>query len=418
MTVFLILAVLMTAGALLFVLLPLTRKEAVAHPHALRDEVNLMVLRDQLAELDADLDAGVIGAAAYQNARQELERRVVEDVRGDAAAAPAAPDKRLMAWVVGLALPLLAAGIYYLVGAPAGLDPSQAVAPKNGAHEITAEQIESMVSALATRLESQPNDVEGWNMLARSYNALGRFEQAADAYSHLIKLAAPTADTLADYADTLAMAQGKSLQGEPEQLARRALKENPKHVKALALAGSAAYERKDYPAAIGYWKRVLELVPAESDFARSTSNSIAEAQKLSGEPGLAEPAPAAAAEPAAAPAAAGATVSGRVELAPALRAKVADTDTVFIYARAEKGPRFPLAVLRKQVKDLPAAFVLDDSMSMVPNARLSGFPSVIVGARISNSGSATAAPGDLEGATQPVRPGAANLKIVIDTQRQ
>lgn len=418
MTVFLILAVLMTAGALLFVLLPLARKEAVAHPHALRDEVNLMVLRDQMAELDADLAAGTIDAAAYQNSRQELERRVVEDVRGDAAAAAAAPDKRFMAWVVGLAVPLLAATVYYLVGAPAGLDPAQSAAPKNAAHEVTAEQIENMVSALATRLQSQPDDAEGWNMLARSYNALGRFEQAAGAYARLVKLTPPNANTLADYADTLAMAQDKSLQGEPEQLARRALKEDPKHVKALALAGSAAYERQDYSAAIGYWKRVLEVVPADSDFARSTSSSIAEAQKLSGAPGQAEPVAAPAEQASAPAAAAGATVAGMVELAPALRAKVADTDTVFIYARAEKGPRFPLAVLRKQVKDLPAAFVLDDSMSMVPSARLSGFPSVIVGARISKSGSATAAPGDLEGATQPVRPGASGLKIVIDTQRQ
>ena len=160
-------------------------------------------------------------------------------------------------------------------------------------------------------------------------------------------------------------------------------------------------------------------MPADSDFGRSTAASVAEAQKLAGEPALPAPsAPDAPVAAAAAPAAAAAEVSGTVELDPALRSKVADTDTVFIFARAVQGPRFPLAVLRKQVKDLPVSFVLDDSMSMVPTAKLSGFPQVVVGARISKSGSASPAAGDLEGLTAPVAPGAKNLKIRIDSQRQ
>ncbi len=111
-------------------------------------------------------------------------------------------------------------------------------------------------------------------------------------------------------------------------------------------------------------------------------------------------------------------MSGTVDLDPALRAQVADTDTVFIFARAVDGPRFPLAVLRKQVKDLPVTFSLDDSMSMMPNAKLSGFPNVQVGARISKSGSATPGPGDLEGVSAPLHLGATDVKVKINSIRK
>lgn len=424
MIAFWIVAVLLTAGALLFVLTPLLRKEAVAHPHALRDEVNLMVLRDQLHELDADMAAGTIDAAAYESSRRELEKRVAEDVQPGTALAKTVPRKNAVGLLVGMSLPVVAVSLYFLLGNPSGLDPAQTAAPKEAAHKVTEEQIQAMVTTLAQRLKDSPDDVQGWSMLARSYNALGRFGEAADAYARLVKLVPGNADMLADYADTLAMSLNKSLQGEPEKLIARALEADPKNIKALALSGSAAFERRDYQAAITRWKKILAIVPADSDLARSTNDSIGEAQTLAaGKPAVA-PTPVAAApsptKPTApsAPAAAAAEVGGTVELDAALRKQVADTDTVFIFARAAQGPKFPLAVLRKQVKDLPTAFVLDDSMSMMPDAKLSSFPMVVVGARVSKSGSATPTPGDLEGLTEPVSPGAKNLKIRINTQRK
>lgn len=427
MTVFSIAAVLLMAGALLFILPTLLRKEAVANRHALRDEVNLSVLRDQLRELDADLEAGTIDADGYASSRQELERRVVEDVQPGVISTGSAEGKRWMAVVLGLAIPALAVALYLLLGSPAGLDPEKVAAPKAQAHEVTAEQIEAMVTTLSQRLKSKPDDAEGWSMLARSYNAMGRFAEAAQAYERLVKLVPNDANLLADYADTLAMSLNKSLQGEPEKLIARALAADPKNVKALALSGSASFERRDYQGAIAQWKKILLLVPPDSDIARSTKTSIGEAETRAADPAGAQaplaaapadtaaPAAPAASTPAAAP---GAEVAGTVELDAALRSKVSDTDTVFIFARAAQGPRFPLAALRKQVKDLPLSFVLDDSMSMVPTAKLSGFPMVVVGARISKTGSATPSAGDFEGVTEPVRPGTKDLKIRISTQRQ
>lgn len=411
MTVFLIGAALMIAATLAIVLPSLLRKEQSEARHLRRDELNLAVLRDQLRELEGDLENGVIDPVAYDSARHELERRVAEEVQPHTVQHAKSEGKRWPAIAVGVAVPVLAVSIYLLVGSPQAFDPAQqqVAANQEGSHEVTAEQIEGMVANLAQKLQNEPNNAEGWTMLARSYNALGRFDQAAQAYAQLVKLVPNDAGLLADYADTLAMASNRTLQGEPEKLVERAIAIDASNLKALALWGSAAFERKDYAAAVTRWQKILALVPAESDIARSVSGSIAEAQSMMGQ------APVAAAKPDAGSKAVGASkVEGSVELDPSLRADVADTDTVFIYARAAQGPRFPLAVLRKQVKDLPTNFVLDDSMAMMPEAKLSSVPMVIVGARISKTGSATPAAGDLEGATEPVAPGATGLKIRIN----
>lgn len=397
MSAFLIGVIVLTAVALLFVLPPLLRRQPAASAPPGRDQLNLAVLRDQLRELDADLASGTIGPEAHDSARRDLERRVAQEVRPPAMPAPAA-DRRWSAWLVGLAVPVAAASLYLLVGTPAALDPVQ-TGRGDGAHDVTQQQIEAMVEGLAQKLRSQPDNAEGWRMLARSYDALGRFDEASAAYAHLARLTPDDASMLADYADTLAMARGRSLQGEPEKLVARALAADPQHVKALALAGSAAYERRDYGKAVAHWKKILVLVPPDSELARTTAGSIAEAEGLMG------------ASPSAS------AVAGTVELDPALRGQVADTDTVFIFARAADGPRVPLAVLRKRAGELPLKFVLDDSMSMTPQARLSDFPLVVVGARISKTGSATPAPGDLEGVLEPVRPGSRDLKIRIAAKK-
>ncbi|QDZ27696.1 c-type cytochrome biogenesis protein CcmI [Noviherbaspirillum sp. UKPF54] len=411
MTGFLIGAALLIATALLFVLRPLLRKRPDEVGEVPRGELNLSVLRDQLRELEADLADGAIEQHAYESARRELERRVAEEVQPQAVPTRTGTEKRWTPWVVAVALPALAISLYMYLGTPAGLDPAQTVAASSeNSHELTPQQIEGMVARLAERLKNEPDNVDGWNMLARSYNALGRFDEASKAFGHLVTLVPNDANLFADYADVLAMASNKSLQGEPEKLIERALSIEPNNVKALALSGSAAFERRDYAAAVTRWQKILALVPAESDIGRSISGSISEAQGLMG----ITPAPAKAEPSAKAVAAGGATLEGVVELDPALRAQASDSDTVFIFARAAQGPRFPLAVLRKQVKDLPAAFVLDDSMSMTPDAKLSNFPMVVVSARISKTGNATPSAGDLEGAIEPVQPGTKNLKIRIN----
>jgi cytochrome c-type biogenesis protein CcmH len=448
MTTFLIIATLMTAAALLFVLPPLLR-EGIAGRWAGRDAANLAVLRDQMRELDADLAAGSIDVGGHAVAREELAARVADEVRPSGAGSQGRSARRWTALLLAVAIPLGAAALYRTLGTPDALDPALLVQANDPNHDVSDAQLGALVVSLAERLKAKPDDVDGWNMLARSYGTLGRFGDAATAYAHVVALVPDDADTLADYADVLAMSLNKSMQGAPEKLIMRALQLDPNNVKSLALAGSAAFERNDYAGAVVYWKKVLALVPPESEMARTTMSSIGEAQGRASEPAgapaagdalapapqaaplagafdnaqatlqAAPPAPPAPIAAATAPAAAAAaTVSGTVDIDAALRAGLADTDTVFIYARAVNGPPFPLAALRKQVRDLPVRFVLDDSMSMMPTAKLSGFPLVVVGARISKSGSATPAAGDLEGVSAQVRPGASDLVIRINARRK
>jgi cytochrome c-type biogenesis protein CcmH len=399
-TVFLLIAAAMVAIAVACVLVPLLGRRAGAGTAP--EAANLAILRDQLAELEADVARGVLAKERYEQARSELQRRVLDEVQGDSK--PAVQPRPASAWTAAMlaaGIPLGAVVFYLVVGSPSLLLPQ-----RDAGHEMTREKVEQMVARLADRLEKAPDDPDGWRVLGRSYSVMGRYPEAARAYERAAALVPGDAGLLADYADALAMAQGQSMAGKPLELVNRALAIDPDQWKALALAGTAALERKDYKRAIAYWERLRKVLPADSGMEQSVEASIAEARALAG----AKPAPKAKAR-----AAAGATVTGRVSLAQGLAARAAPTDTVFIFARAASGPPMPLAVLRKQVRDLPLEFTLDDTMAMAPNLKLSDFPEVIVGARVSRSGSATTQSGDLRGQSKPVKVGTTGIAVVIDT---
>jgi cytochrome c-type biogenesis protein CcmH len=427
LTVFLIIAFLMTAAALAFIIPTLLAKQETSDSQGQRDQVNLAVLRDQFRELDRDLASGTISTNGYDSARRELEQRVAEDVKPNLSVHKPASSGSAQAIAVGVAVVIGAAGLYAYIGKPAGLAPAQATATHEKAREFDPKDANAAIEQLAQLLKTQPENTEGWTMLARSLNAMGRYADASQAYKNLTTLVPKNAQLLTEYAGSVAMAQGESLQGEPENILARALAADPRNTKALSLSGSAAFERGDYDAAITSWKRVIALAPANSEIVQVANDNIKEALAAGAARNQAIPveAPVASQEidkPAAEASPVTATtqatqVAGTVELAPSLRSEVKDTDTVFVFARASQGPRFPLAVLRKQVKDLPFSFVLDDSMSMMPDARLSGFSSLVVSARISKSGNATPEVGDLEGAVSSVQPGAKDVRIRISSRR-
>lgn len=412
MSVFWLIAALLVAGALACVLPPLLRTRKRSPTAA--QPLNVAVYRDQLAELQADRRAGTLSDEHYERARLELERRLLEDVGATSDAPMGAPARsRAPAIVMGLALPVLAVALYYVVGTPSVLSP--VALPTDPGKGVTPAQVEAMVAKLAERMKQNPEDAQGWAMLAKSYAVMGRFDDAVAAYANAEKRAPDNPHLLADYADTLAMQQGQNLRGAPEALVARALKIDPNHVKSLALAGTIAFEKNDYAVAIRHWEKLLTQLPPDSEMARGVQAGINEAR------GLAAKAGAGAGQAAAV---AGGGISGTVSLAPALAARAAPGDTVFIFARAaandrnDQGSRMPLAIARKKVSDLPAKFTLDDSMAMSPGAKLSGAAQVIVGARVSKSGDAMPRPGDLQGVTKPVNNSAQNLALVIDTEVQ
>jgi cytochrome c-type biogenesis protein CcmH len=264
-----------------------------------------------------------------------------------------------------------------------------------------------MTEKLAARMQSKPDDPVGWMMLGRAYKALERYPEAVKALQRAERLEPRNPEILVDYAEAMALDRASNLEGEPTRLLERALQIAPDNQKALTLAGTAAFARQDYPAAIRYWERLAANVPADSELGRALSSGIAQAKARA--TGKVPEANQAQRRPDASK-----TVSGVVRLSPALAAKAAPEDAVFVFARAPQGPKMPLAVMRKQVKDLPLNFELDDSMAMTSGLELSSFPRVVVGARISKSGSATPKAGDLEGASQAVEPGASGVLVIID----
>jgi cytochrome c-type biogenesis protein CcmH len=250
-------------------------------------------------------------------------------------------------------------------------------------------------------------------MLARSYSVLGRHADALKAYEKASNLRKDDPTLLADYADSLAVNNNSNLEGEPMKLVDRALHLDPKSLKALYLAGTYAFNKKDYTSAITFWEKLVQVGPPGNVFANQVEPAIVEARNLAGLPPAAKPLDAAPKAGAAPAAAANATVSGTVTLSAALAKQAQPEDTVFVFARAAEGSRMPLAIMRKQVKDLPITFTLNDSMAMSPATALSTASKVIVGARVSKSGNAMPQPGDLSGQSAPVSVGASGLTIDI-----
>lgn len=410
----------------------------------------IAVIRERLKALAAMHASGTLDDASYEAARREAERALADTVLGgaslpmDTAPTSAAPDRtarpsRRLIVAMAVTVVAIAIGGYAFKGSPSlaglGTPPPPAAAaiagPGTGGaaaneREIGLQQIAAMVDKLAERLKAQPDDAEGWTMLARSYTVLMRYRDALPAYQRAVELQPKNAALLADYSDTTAAANGGKANAESTALLDRALAIDPAQPKALALSGTLAFDRGDFPAAIAQWQKIADALPPDSEFHQQVVANIDEARRRGGLPAspkvasnsAASNAPMAAAAtpaPGTSPAADGKeALTGVVTLAPAVAARAAPTDTVFVLARAE-GARMPLAVFRATVKDLPLHFRLDDSMAMTPTMKISDTKQVVVSARVSKSGNAISQAGDLSGESKPVAPGTGDLEIAIST---
>lgn len=330
----------------------------------------------------------------------------------------------LVAGLVAVVL-AVAVGGYAITGTPnygqmaadyAEMAAIQASAPQG---PVTPEQVAQMAKEIQEHLKAQPQDAQGWAMLGRAKLMLGETGPSVDAFRQALAITPTDPRLLTDAAEALGMVAGRSLVGEPTLMLQRALALEPRLPKALALSGAAAFDRGDWPAAIGFWQRLIESSPPDADYVAQVREGIEEARRrmtvagaASGAVSGAVAAPSATA-PAAAAAVAGPVLRGTVALSERLRAQVRPEDVVFVFARPAEGPRMPLAVVKAQVKDLPLNFALDDSMAMSPAARLSGSPRVVVTARISRTGQAGPQAGDLTGESGVVAADAQGVRIEI-----
>ncbi len=416
MTTFWIICALLILAALLFVVLPLWRRSTSGNT-VLRNAANLEIFRDQIAEMDADLHNGLLTQELYEQGKRELQARLLDEVKEDQAVVAAVRNPlKLLAISLAILLPIATVSLYWKIGNVRSLSPQEGLATMSGSGNMRSAE---SLAALEEKVAKNPNDGKSLLLLARAYGELERYKDAVKAYDKLTQSVTDEAWIWADYADALAMARGQSLAGPPSKLIEKALALDPNFPKALALAGSAAMERGDYAAAVRYWEHLLKDLPADSEDAKMIGGGLQQAREFLAQSKDKKGASQmqTASEPEASQSAAQGKegVSGTVTLSEALKAKTSPTDTVFVLARAAQGPKMPLAVVRKQVKDLPLQFSLDDRMAMSPQMKLSNFDEVVIVVRVSKSGNAMPSAGDLQGLSSPIKPGSSGLKISIDT---
>ena len=281
MTQFAIFAALLIGVVAAFVLPPLWTTRRASRQKADRKAANLAIFRDQLAELEREKADGTLADTDFDQARNELQRRLLEEVEptADDAANPGAgaPSRKLAVAILFL-LPVAALLGYGMLGNPRALDPAQTAAPQ----AMSADKINEMVAALAEKMKANPDDLQGWLMLARSYKTMGRYGEAVEAYSKAEKLIDEDPNLLASYAETIAMANGNGLQGKPAELVKKALKLDPKHGHSLFLAGAAAMEAGDAKAGIAYWEALLPQVEPGSEIDQLLRQGIEKMKKKAG----------------------------------------------------------------------------------------------------------------------------------------
>ena len=410
-------AFLVAAGALLIIVIaillrPLLRASNTAASSVDRRRANLSILREELRELERNRDDGALSEDDFEQARRELQRRLLEETTATESSAPAksAPGGKGAALALLIALPLAAAGGYAALGNPLCLDAAHTQA------RMSPQEVDTLLKKLAERLKANPGDTQGWIMLARSSKALGRYAEAAEAFSHVGAALDEDAVLLAEYAEALAESRGGDFAGEPDALIARALKANPDELMVLFVAGESANARGDYAAVVDYWGRLLLKVEPGSQDALNLGAAVDQAKQLlaarGGQTtGTTKSTPATKASSGAT----SGTIAGEVILSGKLAAQVQPETPVFIFARAADGSsRMPLAVVRVTVADLPYRFRLDDSTAMQGGQKLSDLPAVALEARIARAGMATRSSGDLFGVAENTKIGRQDVRLLID----
>lgn len=416
MILFWIICAVLLIIAMLFVVLPLWRgslKSSVVQ----RDSANLEIFRDQIAEMDADLRNGLLTQEMYEQGKRELQSRLLDEV-GEAASGSTSAVRnplKFLALALAMLLPVTAVGVYWMVGNHHAVIAQERSVSAEGFSIVRSE---SALKALEEKVADKPDDVRSLLLLARSYADLERFADAVQVYDKLTRLMPKEPQLWADYADVLAMTSGRTLLGMPTQLLDKALALDPDNFKALALAGSAAMERGDFALTVRHWEKLLKLIPKEDENTHVIESGIQQARELMAQSKGGKSS--GKTRRAAAEAQTGAAQSGKegiagiVTLSDALKAQASPNDTLFVLVRAAQGPKMPLAIVRKQVKDLPLKFTLDDSTAMSAEMKMSNFDQVVVIARVSKSGNAMPQPGDLQGMSATVKTGTTGLKLNID----
>ncbi len=379
--------------ALAMIVIPLIEK-----PTQLDDDHrqrNIDIARQRLAELKQQLLDGALTQTEFDAYYLELQLTLDDDMQTVDRPKSITRQGRWIIPVLLVVIPTLSLFLYLLLGDTNALRKAEL----QQTNQQTAANIENMVQGLQQRLQQNPNDLEGWSMLGRSYTYLEQYQNAADVYAELNRRKPDDAEIMVQYANNLAMARNGQMAGEPMQLIDKALELSPDNANALWLAGMSKAEQGDYSKAAEYWRKLLSLLPPDSETAPQVQQMLAAVEQQQNKP-----------------AANAVSIEVQVNIDPALKTKLPADKIVFIYAQAVNGPKMPLAIVRKQLADLPVTVTLNDSMAMQGSSHLSEHQQLRIIARVSKSGQAMTEPGDLIGNTEIQQPFGVQPVIVLINQ--
>jgi len=374
--------------AFLLILPPLWRKKTVQEADL--DQRNIAIAQHRLAELKENRLSGGLSQEQYEEQLADLEQALSDDLEIKSHVTAAQSQGRWVIYVLALGIPLLAGSLYFTLGNYQAISHSAEMSVDPEALKLA--EINKMVGGLAEKMKANPDDAKGWLMLGRSYKALDQFPKAVDAFANAYRLLGDQAEVMLLYADAIAYANDKNLAGKPTELVFKALALEPDNMNALWLGGMAKAQQGDPATAIKLWKKLETLLPPNSEPLQEIQDLLAKIEsrdainRVSTQPTDV----------------AGVALEVQVSLAPELQKATSPGDTVFVYAQALSGPKMPLAIVRKQVSDLPLSVSLNDTMAMMPTMKLSNFSQVKLLARISKSGNAMSQPGDLIGSIDQV----------------
>ena len=403
---FLLIVSVLILSAFLLILPPLWRKQTVQAADL--DQRNILIAQHRLAELKESRRLGGLSQAQYEEQLADLEQALSDDLDIKSHVTSARSQGRWVVYVLVLGVPLLAGGLYLGLGNFQAITHSAEMAVDPNTLKLA--EINKMVNGLAEKMKNNPDDAQGWLMLGRSYKVLEQHAKAVDAFANAYRLLGDQTEVMLLYADALAYASDKNLAGKPTELVFKALALEPDNMNALWLGGMAKAQQGDPVTAIKLWKKLAALLPPGSDAQKEIQDLLAKIESEAPQAAVQSEATQQASDPSIA-------IDVQVSLAPELQKSASPGDTVFIYAQALSGPKMPLAIVRKQVSDLPLTVSLNDTMAMMPNMKLSNFANVKLLARISKSGNAISQPGDLIGAIEQVAlADKGNHKIVINGQ--
>ncbi len=415
MTSFFLLASLLVILALLMLLPSMLRAPKNSSPDQF--QANIKIARERQATLRLALQDGGIEQSVYDQEVRDLERTLATEISTANANADSSRGRLFGAAIIVVFVPIAAGALYLFVGTPGAINVGEQIAPQtdtNNQSPQSAPSLTALIPQLEQRLAASPDDALGWDLLGRTYFAMDNYEKSTHAWQRAFELDAQNPNVLAQLAESIAMQRSGSLSGEPRQYLTQALLIDPNHEQSIWLMAIADQQMGDHQAALIKFRHLLTGVAGNATAMDSINQmmalSLQELGQTAATPNKSDTSDNNNTAPDKGVESAASSTSNRVDSAqesialsvsvtldPNLAKQISPDLTVFVYARASNGPPMPLAVARRTVSELPFTVTLDESMALLPDLTLASFPTVTVGARISQTGNAIAQAGDWYG---------------------